>query len=48
LRLGVALFPAAFAFGHGVFAFLDSGFVTVDRELVFARFERSFPYFCGL
>src|SRR5215471_1955120 len=48
VRLGAALFPAAFGFGDGVLPFLHRGFVAVDREQVFAGLQRSLAEFGGL
>lgn len=48
LGLGVALFPAAFADGHGALAFLNGGFIAIDGEQIFAGLNGCRTEFCGL
>src|SRR5207245_6404025 len=40
LRLGFALFPAAFAFRHRILVLLYGGFAAVDRLLIFFGLQR--------
>jgi hypothetical protein len=44
---GLAILPAAFAFGDDLLALLYRGFVAVDQQTIFTRLQIRFAYFCS-